>query len=102
VTKQEEINLFEHFIKSLPRESYLHPMMTGIQGQVIDAIRNDFACVDLHGLITEIIATRKELKDLSEKKLAETQEVGALTRQADKLRESINTIRSEARRLAMA
>ncbi len=100
MTKSEEKALFASFVESLPKDSYLRPMMAGIQCEVETAIANDFAFVEWSRRVDEIREHNATVTELIAKAATLKTELRNLDRQADKLREGIAGLRGEARRLA--
>ncbi len=100
MTKSQEKALFAAWVESLPRDSYLRPMMTGIQCEVETAIANDFAFVEWSRRVDEMREHAAALGVLTAKMATLKNEIRNLNRQADCLREGIAALRGEARRLA--
>jgi hypothetical protein len=100
MSKSEEKAMFAAWVESLPKDSYLRPMMAGIQCEVETAIANDFAFVEWSRRVDEMREHAAALSELTAKMAALKTEFRNLDRQADRLREGIAALRGEARRLA--
>ena len=98
MTKQEEINLFKNFVAQLPRGAeYLRSILDTIEGEIADAIRNDFGIIDWNERIEQQRHHKKEVADLEAKRNELAAEVKKLERQRDRLRADID----EAKRIAL-
>jgi Skp family chaperone for outer membrane proteins len=98
VTKQDEINLFKNFVAQLPRGAeYLRSIMGAIEGEVADAIRNDFGFIDWNERVEQQRQHKKEITDLEAKRNELAAELKKLERQRDRLRADID----DAKRLAL-
>lgn len=71
MTKAEEKKVFIDFMKSLPRESYLRPMLEAIADEVCSAITNDLGFVTFGEMIesqrahvAEITALQARINEL--------------------------------------
>jgi SMC interacting uncharacterized protein involved in chromosome segregation len=98
MTKQDEINLFKNFVAQLPVEAeYLRSILGAIEGEVADAIRNDFGFVSFRERIEEQRQHTKEIGELGAKRNELAAELKRLERQRDRLRADIE----EAKKLAL-
>lgn len=100
MTKQQERDCLSAFIASLPADSYLRPMLTEVQPDMVSAIANDFAFIDFRARVEEQRDHRHAVADLTAQRDALQLEVRQLERQAERLREGIAQLQREARRLA--
>jgi len=64
ITKAYEVTTLRQWIESLPKESYLRPIMTAVQLDIERAISNDFTVIDYSGFMDSQAAKRKVLVDL--------------------------------------
>lgn len=99
MTKQEEMEALRSFVQTLPRESYLQPMLVAALPVIERDILSDIE-PDLLGFIVELQRQRLELEEqLKElRKMAATEndrmkkqsaEVERLSRQADQFRKQL-------------
>ncbi len=98
MTKQDEINLFKNFVAQLPPGAeYLRSIFGAIEGEVADAIRNDFGFVDWQERVEQQRQHKKAIGELDAKRHEMVAELKMLERQRDRLRADID----EAKKLAV-
>ena len=104
--KQEEIDHWTKFVAALPAGSYLRGMFAGTEGYVENMIRSDFGYNPLPELerrrgevaqeIGELALQRKSLQDTIRE---QEQKLATLERQIQRGQDTLESIRSQARRL---
>jgi hypothetical protein len=96
MTKQQEIEAYHNFIRSLPEASYIRPWLTEVAVEVETLIRSD--------IVPDLSPRRAQLAalDLRQKSLAEAKEIiGSAENDAARIRsvaqQSIRLTRDQAR-----
>ena len=100
MSKHDEKALLARFITGLPAASYLRDILAPLQGEMESAIDCDFGFVDWAERVREQREQEQRLQALAVREHAVREEVRQLERQAERLREGLAALRSEARRLA--
>ena len=100
MSKHDEKALLARFITGLPAASYLRDILAPLQGEIASAIDCDFGFVDWHVRLAQQREQEQRLREMQEREEAVRMEVRQLERQAERLREGLAALRSEARRMA--
>ena len=95
-TKADEIELLRAFKQSLPLDSYLRDIFSGIVPDIESAIRGDLGYIDFRGHVAFQQEELKKLDKLREdfKKLTET--VRSLQQDEHRMRQQLNSLREDA------
>lgn len=99
-TKNEEIAFYTEIVQSLPKSSYLYPMLSAALNQVENNIRNDFTFDPIGKILEDQKLELDRLADLRRQTAEAESNLRKLVQQKNSLTEKIEEIKSAARRIA--
>jgi len=94
--------VFAAFVESLPDDSYLRPMMEGIQNELNANIDNDFGFVEYGARMRYMQADMMRAKELEAKVTALQGEIRQLEKNRGRIEVAISDMRSTARTILNA